>query len=139
MLNVSRAAELYCGACQWTYIYGAALASRFGRMLTALSGAALLLAGLGTAVNAHAQNGPDYHIVLGLCKVLYLTEGSYGVLVMSIAGLVAIVSAAMGAYKTAMNLIIVGVGAYLIRPMIFVFFGDVSCSMGSPFPRMPGG
>lgn len=50
-------------------------------------------------------------------------EGSFGALVMTVAGIGAIVAAAMGAYKAAVAIIIVAIGAFILRALVSLFFG----------------
>ncbi len=50
-------------------------------------------------------------------------EGSFGALVMTIAGIGAIVAAAMGAYKAAVGIMVVAIGAFILRALVSLFFG----------------
>ena len=43
---------------------------------------------------------------------------------MVIAGLGAIVAAALGAYKGALSMVVVAVGAFILRSLISLFFGN---------------
>ncbi|MCC6953268.1 MAG: hypothetical protein IT290_04050, partial [Deltaproteobacteria bacterium] len=49
-----------------------------------------------------------------VCNVLGLTEGRFAALVMVVSGLIAIVSAATGAYRMALATLIVGIGSYIL-------------------------
>ena len=51
-------------------------------------------------------------------------EGAFGALVMVVAGLGAIVAAAMGAYRAAVGMLVVAVGAFILRALVSLFFGD---------------
>ncbi len=53
-----------------------------------------------------------------------LVEGAFGALVMVVAGLGAIVAAAMGAYRAAVGMLVVAVGAFILRALVSLFFGD---------------
>ena len=55
--------------------------------------------------------------------LLELIEGSFGALIMIVAGLVAIIASAMGAYRAAMSALVVAIGAFILRTMVDVFFG----------------
>lgn len=50
-------------------------------------------------------------------------EGAFGALVMVSAGIGAIVAAAFGAYKAAISLLFVAVGAFILRALVSLFFG----------------
>ena len=50
-------------------------------------------------------------------------EVPFGALIMVLAGILAIISAAMGGYRTAVSLIIVAVGAFILRSLVSLFFG----------------
>lgn len=52
-----------------------------------------------------------------------LIEGAFGALIMVIAGLGAIVAAAMGAYRAAISMLVVAVGAFILRALVSLFFG----------------
>ena len=79
--------------------------------------------------SAYAQTParPDTMMTIGLCKVLALSSGSFGAAITVVAGLVALVGAAMGAYRTTMSVLIVAAGSWLIQPMIELFFGLPVC------------
>jgi hypothetical protein len=57
-----------------------------------------------------------------ICWLMYFQQGSYGALLMAVAGIGAVVTAALGNYKTAINLIVVGVGSWLIEPVAVLMF-----------------
>ena len=48
-----------------------------------------------------------------LCNILELLEGPFGALVMVVAGLGAVVAAAMGGYKLAMSCVVIACGTYI--------------------------
>ena len=52
-----------------------------------------------------------------------LIEGAFGALIMVVAGLGAIVAAAMGAYRAAVGMLVVAVGAFILRALVSLFFG----------------
>ncbi|MCC6953809.1 MAG: hypothetical protein IT290_06800 [Deltaproteobacteria bacterium] len=100
------------------------------------AGAALFASGLESV--AHAQTY-DVQVLDQVCKILVMSQGTFGALIMSVAGLVAVIGAATGAYRSAMNAIAVGAGAWLIRPVIMLFFGDIDCnSLNYNFPTIGG-
>lgn len=53
--------------------------------------------------------------------MLYL-EGSFGALVMAAAGIGAITAAAFGGYKASLSLMVVAVGAFILRSLMATFF-----------------
>lgn len=67
----------------------------------------------------------DSKIVEADQRLLELIEGSLGALIMIVAGLVAIIAAAMGTYRTAMAALVVAIGAFILRSLVTLFF-DVS-------------
>ncbi len=52
-----------------------------------------------------------------------LIEGAFGALIMVVSGLGAIVAAAMGAYRAAIGMLVVAVGAFILRSLVSLFFG----------------
>ncbi len=56
-------------------------------------------------------------------NLFMLIEGAFGALVMVAAGIGAIIAAVMGAYKTALSLLVVAVGAFILRSLVSLFFG----------------
>lgn len=53
-----------------------------------------------------------------------LIEGAFGALIMVVSGLGAIVAAAMGAYRAAVGMLVVAVGAFILRSLVSLFFGS---------------
>lgn len=86
---------------------------------------------------AFAQGAPDKQLVFGLCKVVALTSGSFGAILTTVAGLIAIVSAALGGYRVAISVIVVGAGTYVIPPMVDLFFGMANCGSGTFIRNLP--
>jgi len=52
-----------------------------------------------------------------------LMEGAFGALIMVVAGLGAIIAASMGAYRAAVGMLVVAVGAFILRALVSLFFG----------------
>jgi hypothetical protein len=80
------------------------------------------------------SNDPQKQMIWGICNVMALTEGAFGGVVMAVSGLIAVVSAALGAYRAALSLLIVALGSYLVRPVMVLFFGDWVCATGTRVP-----
>ncbi len=93
----------------------------------------VLLSG-GLAGLSHAQGGgpsgsysqaqfDDTLIRNSVGNLFKLIEGAFGALIMVVSGLGAIVAAAMGAYRAAVGMIVVAVGAFILRSLVSLFFG----------------
>ena len=68
-------------------------------------------------------NFQDDLIRNGVGNLFKLIEGAFGALIMVGAGLGAIVAAAMGAYRAAVGMLVVAVGAFILRSLVSLFFG----------------
>lgn len=92
-----------------------------------LLGIALLGAGLAEHATA-AINGittyNDVRIADSTNAVLLYLEGSFGALVMVASGIGAILSAAFGQYRAALGLMVVAIGAFILRSLMSTFFND---------------
>ena len=79
---------------------------------------------LGLTKLAHAQDSfDDYELRFAVCQNFKLIEGPYGALLMTVAGIGAIVSSAIGKYQAAYQMITVGVGAFILRSLVSLWFG----------------
>ena len=104
-----------------------------GKHATALMflfGAVLLTGGLlefshaqGNAQTFSEANFDDTLIRGSVGNLFKLIEGAFGALIMVVAGLGAIVAAAMGAYRAAVGMLVVAVGAFILRALVSLFFG----------------
>jgi len=72
------------------------------------------------------NGGYNEQINAAACTLLGIPMGSFGALVMIFAGIIAIVSGAMGAYKMALSTIVVGAGSWILFPIVQMFF-PVQC------------
>ena len=54
--------------------------------------------------------------------IMALIEGRFGVLIMLCAGIGAIISSAFGQYRAALSLLVVALGAFILRTLVTVFF-----------------
>ncbi len=106
-------------------------ASRHATTMLLVLGVILITGGL---VNlSSAQSGPlgsfseanfdDELIRYGVGNLFKLIEGAFGALIMVVSGLGAIVAAAMGAYRAAVGMLVVAVGAFILRSLVSLFFG----------------
>jgi len=92
-------------------------------------GVALLAGGLAGVSHAlpdsSALDNDDRLSTVASALLRGFIEGPFGALLMIIAGLVAIIAAAMGAYRAAMACLVIAVGAFVLRSFVNLFFGDV--------------
>jgi hypothetical protein len=102
-----------------------------GGMLLFVLGLVVLAGGLSALADAqgggttfHKADYNDTFVRVAIGNLFGLVEGSFGALVMVVAGLGAIVAAAMGAYRGALALVVVAVGAFVLRALVSLFFGD---------------
>ena len=58
-----------------------------------------------------------------ICAITRFIEGPFGALIMVIAGIGAIVSSAFGQYRAAIGLLVVAIGAFILRSLVATFFG----------------
>lgn len=102
-------------------------------------GVGLLTAGLVAQASAQQNYGVGSNISTiysgrmrtALAVVFYYLEGPLGALVMVACGLGAIVSAAIGQYRAALGLMVVAVGAFILRNLTATFFPDAFGSDGA--------
>lgn len=93
--------------------------TKIQRVLLFLTGV-ILLASAGVD-NAYAGSGTFG----GACtKMLLLVEGAFGALVAAVAGVAAILAAALGGFKMAWSLVVVSIGAFILRSWIRLFQGE---------------
>lgn len=93
-----------------------------GCLLIALAYTPNALANLGTGHTIYN----DMRISDATNAVLTYLEGSLGALVMVAAGVGAILSAAFGQYRSALGLMIVSLGSFILRSLVGTFFNDVN-------------
>ncbi len=71
-------------------------------------------------------------ISCAVAQLFLLIEGPFGALIMVVAGIGAIISAAVGGYRAAVSLVVVAVGAFILRSLVSLFFGSFpSCDLGN--------
>ena len=120
--------EKYLLACQKIGTAFVAPTEVQGRIALLAVGAALIT--LGTSDVAFAGSGNTIAIqdekVEGMVKaIIEFIEGSFGALIMVIAGIGAIVSAAFGQYRAALGMLAVAIGAFILRSLVKTFFPNV--------------
>ena len=81
------------------------------------------LAGGGPLGSFSSASFDDTLIRSAVGNLLELIEGAFGALLMVGSGLVALIYAAMGNYRTALSMLIVAVSAFILRSLVSLFFG----------------
>lgn len=69
----------------------------------------------------------DVIIQAAICERFMMIEGSWGALIMTIAGIISIIMVSVGAYRAGYTLVVVGCGAFIMRALISLFHGDLNC------------
>jgi hypothetical protein len=82
--------------------------------------------GIGGGVGMGGGNFNSQSYTLA-CLVLSIPQGSFGALLMVVSGLMAVIGAALGMYKLALSTLVVGIGSWLIQPIVSLFFGGFGC------------
>lgn len=87
----------------------------------------------GTRGNAGNEGGGfnEAFLVGAVANIFRLMEGAFGAMIMVVAGLGAIIGAAMGAYRAAAGMIVVAVGAFVLRSLVSLFFGNYTTNQTS--------
>ncbi len=79
---------------------------------------------VGGGVETWSEANFDDALIRGAVGNMFkLIEGAFGALIMVVAGLGAIVAASMGAYRAAVGMLVVAVGAFILRALVSLFFG----------------
>ena len=114
------ATEIYCSTKNFL--------SENGNLCLFIMGSLLLVAGLGSLQVASAS-GWNAGMIQAIRGVFNWLDGGFGALIMVGAGLLAIVTAAMGAYKAAMACLVVAAGTFILRAFARLFFNDIMNSV----------
>ena len=100
----------------------------YSTQLLFLTGFLLLvfgLSGIAAAQETFSEAGFNDTLVRNAVGNLFrLIEGAFGALIMIIAGLIAIIAAAMGAYRASVGMLVVALGAFILRALVSLFFGE---------------
>jgi hypothetical protein len=111
------------------YLKSIAFLQRHSSAFLLISGVLLLLLGLHECALAQSPetfSEADFDDTLirnSVGNLFMLIEGAFGALIMVVAGLGAIVAAAMGGYRAAVGMLVVAVGAFILRALVSLFFG----------------
>ncbi len=124
----------YTALGQYSHAALAAPTKAQGQAMLFLLGVGILCVGLSGGVIA--QEGAldtddlgaynDSRIAEAVNRIFQYLEGAFGALVMVAAGLGAILAAAFGQYRAALGLLVVAVGAFILRSLVATFFNDES-------------
>ena len=125
MLKKAKAA--YDRAGQYIGAFCTSPSKTQGQGMLFLLGVGLLSVGL--IDGATAQSGGtitynDQRVTNSINAIMTYIEGSFGALVMISAGIGAILSSAFGQYRAALGLLVVAVGAFILRSFVSTFFND---------------
>lgn len=124
--NISKVLIVYEHIGQRVSAYFSSHQYQFGQALLLVFGVSILCFGMFD--NAIAQRIPptynDDRIAEATNIILTYIEGSFGALVMVVAGLGAILGAAFGQYRAALGLLVVAVGSFILRSIVGTFFND---------------
>jgi type IV secretory pathway VirB2 component (pilin) len=116
--------EMYRSAGQYLSALFVAPSQRQAQVMLFAFGFSLLAVGMLDAASAVGAPGQfnDIRIEQGIGRILKYMEGSFGALIMIASGLGAIVAAAFGQYRAALSLLVVAVGAFILRSLVHTFF-----------------
>ena len=115
------------------YLFAAAHSPTQTQLRSIIFASGICLLAIGLSSEAMTQVGGtgtltatynDDRIVNVINALLTYIEGAFGALIMIAAGLMAIISSAMGQYKAALGLLVVAVGAFILRSLVGTFFND---------------
>ena len=119
-------------ACQYTAASFAAPSEAQVRTIIFLAGISMLAISLSLDATAQPGGGGgntytkynDAKVANAVNAIMTYLEGSFGALIMAASGIGAIMSAAFGQYKAALSLMVVAVGAFILRSIMSTFFND---------------
>lgn len=124
--------SFYTAICRTVNVVFKSFVMRHGTALMLVLGIGILACGLNEIATAQLndlEEGPgdgveegDVRLEMVTGRIFQLIEGNMGSLIMVMAGLSAIVSAAFGAYRAAVGLLVVAVGAFVLRSLVDIFF-----------------
>lgn len=119
-------------ACQYTAASFAAPSEAQVRTIIFLAGISMLAISLSLDATAQGTGGNtstkynDAKVANAVNAIMTYLEGSFGALIMAASGIGAIMSAAFGQYKAALSLMVVAVGAFILRSIMSTFFNDTN-------------
>ncbi len=129
---VKIASEKIKTACQYTAAAFVAPSEAQVRTIIFLAGISMLAISLSLDATAQGTGGNtstkynDAKVANAVNAIMTYLEGSFGALIMAASGIGAIMSAAFGQYKAALSLMVVAVGAFILRSIMSTFFNDTN-------------
>jgi len=114
-------------ACQYTAASLVAPSEAQVRTIIFLAGISMLAISLSLDATAQGNTSTKYNdakVANAVNAIMTYLEGSFGALIMAASGIGAIMSAAFGQYKAALSLMVVAVGAFILRSIMSTFFND---------------
>jgi len=125
---VAKAKKSHISLCQKIGAAQFAPSEKQAQAVLFVLGFTVLVFGLTDGITAQGFNGTtkynDQRIANAVNAVMTYLEGTFGALVMAAAGIGAILSAAFGQYKAALSLMVVAIGAFILRSLMSTFFND---------------
>ena len=122
---ISKANSLYMSSCQRVGAFINTPSKAQGQLALFAVGIMLLTFAVGfDAVADRTIKYNDRRVVEATNGVLLYLEGSFGALVMVASGIGAILSSAFGQYRAALGLMVVAIGAFILRSLMSTFFND---------------
>ena len=107
-------------ACTFSFVRMQGFLMNNAHAILFFGGIMLLYGGLQDLAMAYVGGGT----YSGACNgILSLVEGAFGALITAAAGIGAIVASAVGGFKMAWSLVVVAVGAFILRAYITLFNG----------------
>ena len=129
--SIANVSKKFTALCQRTSAAFVAPTEKQARAVLFVAGVSMIALSLSLDAIAQAGGGGmvytkynDLKVANAVNAVLTYLEGSFGALVMAAAGIGAIMSASFGQYKAALSLMIVAVGAFILRSFMSTFFND---------------
>ncbi|MCB0347018.1 MAG: hypothetical protein KDD66_18000 [Bdellovibrionales bacterium] len=125
MSVLSRGYAKFNALCSQVYVLRETVSTKsekYSQPILFVVGAGLLGLGLSNITEAQSLVLNDDRIQCAAHQLLALTEGNMGALLMVVAGLATIISAAFGAFRAATSLLVVACSAFILRSLVHIFF-----------------
>ena len=123
----SSLASKYTNACQKIGAIKVAPSDRQAQAILFVVGISILalsMSDLSVAQGGLTTKYNDERIANAVNAIMTYLEGTFGALIMAAAGIGAILSAAFGQYRAALSLMVVAIGAFILRSLMSTFFND---------------
>ena len=125
MSKINMLKERYLRLCQTAGAAFHAPSRSQAQLMLFVLGVGLLTLGYMDAASAQAHiEYNDARLSESINAILTYIEGTFGAMVMVAAGIGAILSSAFGQYRAALGLLVVAVGAFILRSLVGTFFND---------------